>query len=74
MGGFPPTLLLAGGDEVLLGDSMAFANRLAEAGATVEAHFVARMQHVWPTIFPDLPESVLAMEAINRFARRLIPD
>jgi acetyl esterase/lipase len=71
--GFPPTLLLAGGDEVLLGDSLAFANRLAEAGATVEAHFVAHMQHVWPTVFPDLPESALAMEAINHFARRLIP-
>jgi len=72
--GFPPTLILAGGDEVLLGDSLAFAARLGEAGATVEAHFVAGMQHVWPTVFPALPESVAAMDAIARFARKAIPD
>lgn len=71
---FPPTLLFAGGHEVLLGDSIAFCARLAEAGVSVESHFVAGMQHVWPTIFPDLPESVTAMDAVARFVRRVSPD
>lgn len=72
LAGFPPTQIFAGGDEVLLGDSVAFAARLAEAGVTVESHVVAGMQHVWPTVFPDLPESVAAMEAMARFADRVL--
>jgi acetyl esterase/lipase len=60
------------GDEVLLGDSVAFAARLAEAGVSVESHVVAGMQHVWPTVFPELPESVAAMEAMARFADRVL--
>jgi acetyl esterase/lipase len=69
LAGFPPVQVFAGGAEVLLGDSLEFAKRAGEAGATVEAHFVAGMQHVWPTIFPDLPESKRAMDAIARFVR-----
>jgi len=67
--GLAPVQIFAGGDEVLLGDSTAFARRAGEAGVTVEAHFVAGMQHVWPTIFPNLPETERAMEAIERFVR-----
>ena len=70
--GFPPTQIFAGGEEVLLGDTVAFAARLAEAGVSVESHVVAGMQHVWPTVFPELPESVAAMEAMARFADRVL--
>ena len=66
----PPVLLLAGGAESLLGDGIAFAERLALAGGTIEAHFVAGMQHVWPTLFPDLPESQAALVAMAAFVRR----
>jgi acetyl esterase/lipase len=71
--GLPPVLLFAGEAEALLGDAIAFAERLALAHVTVEAHFVAAMQHVWPVLFPDLPESGAALEAVSAFVRRLRP-
>jgi len=65
---FPPVQIFAGGDEVLLGDSLSFVSRLAQAGGTVEAHFVGGMQHDWPPIFPELKESEAAIAAMVRFA------
>jgi acetyl esterase/lipase len=67
LAGFPPVLLFAGGDEVLLADGLELASRLALAGATVEAYLVAGMQHVWPTMQADLPESVRALAAMAGF-------
>jgi epsilon-lactone hydrolase len=66
---FPRTLIFAGGAETLLGDGLSLCNALVTAGASVEAHFPAGMQHVWPTLFPDLPESIDAMAAITRFIK-----
>jgi monoterpene epsilon-lactone hydrolase len=68
--GFPPTLVFAGGSETLLGDGVTLCTRLVDAGVSVEGHFPAGMQHVWPTLFPDLPESQDAMAAITRFIGR----
>jgi monoterpene epsilon-lactone hydrolase len=65
--GFPPSQVFAGGAETLLGDGLALTTRLAEAGTSVEGHFPAGMQHVWPTLFPDLPESKAAVAAMVRF-------
>jgi len=67
--GFPKTLIFAGGSETLLGDGLSLCASLVTAGASVEAHFPAGMQHVWPTLFPDLPESIEAMAAITRFIK-----
>lgn len=69
LSGFPPVLIFCGGDEVLLGDSLAFVRRLAEADRAVEAHFVSGMQHVWPMIAPDLAESAALRAHFVRFAR-----
>jgi epsilon-lactone hydrolase len=69
LGGFPKTLIFAGGAETLLGDGLALSAALVTAGTSVEAHFPAGMQHVWPTLFPDLPESIDAMAAMTRFIR-----
>jgi monoterpene epsilon-lactone hydrolase len=66
---FPKTLIFAGGSETLLGDGLSLCTALVTAGASVEAHFPAGMQHVWPTLFPDLPESIDAMAAITRFIK-----
>lgn len=68
---FPPTLLFAGGDEVLLGDAVAFTERLAVAGVSVEAHLVAGMQHVWPTLDLDHEEAQRALATIARFVTRV---
>jgi len=67
--GFPKTLLFAGGAETLLGDGLSLCTALVAAGTSVEAHFPAGMQHVWPTLFPDLPESIEAMAAMTRFIK-----
>ncbi|HLG89435.1 MAG TPA: alpha/beta hydrolase [Alphaproteobacteria bacterium] len=70
LAGLPPVLLFAGEAEALLGDATAFAERLASAHVTVEAHLVAAMQHVWPVLFADLPETQAALEAMAAFVRR----
>jgi epsilon-lactone hydrolase len=65
--GFPSTLLFAAAGEVLVDDAIGLAGRLAAAGVTVHTHLVAGMQHVWPTIAPDHPESGRAVAEIARF-------
>jgi len=69
---FPPVQLFCGGHEVLLGDSLAFVARLAKANRTVEAHFMASMQHVWPMIAPDLCEAGALRLHFVRFARSIV--
>ena len=71
LAGFPPTLVFVGGDEVLLDDALELTARLARASASVELHAVAGMQHVWPLLFPQLDESIRAVETIAAFVRRL---
>jgi monoterpene epsilon-lactone hydrolase len=70
LNGFPPTLVLAGGHEVLLADTLEFARQLAFAGVTVQCHVAEGMQHVWPTTHPELSESKRAMADVARFIRR----
>jgi acetyl esterase/lipase len=69
--GLPPTLLFAATDEVLLDDAVAFTAALATAGVTVHAHLVAGVQHVWPTMIPDLRESAAALAAVAGFLAAL---
>jgi acetyl esterase/lipase len=71
---WPPTQLFAGGEEVLLDDALALTGALARAGVSVEAHVVAGMQHVWPTLFPDLAESSAALGEMARFVARRVGD
>ena len=69
LSGLPPVLLFVGGAEILLDEDLALAAALAQAGVTVEMHLVAGAQHVWPMMFPDLPESQRALRAITAFVR-----
>lgn len=69
--GLPPTLLLAAGDEVLLGDSLALAERLALAGAPVQLIVEPGLQHVWPILWPELPQSEQALSVIAAFLTAL---
>ncbi len=64
LGRLPPTLLLAGGAEILRDDSTRFAERARAAGSPVEARVFPRMQHAWPLMFPALDTSKQAMQAI----------
>jgi epsilon-lactone hydrolase len=65
--GFPPTLILASTDEVLLDDAWRLSDALAGLGAEVTAHFVPGVPHVWPTLQHDHPASLAALEEIARF-------
>ena len=69
--GFPPTLLFVGSEEVLLDDALLLATALSRAGSTVALHSVAGMQHVWPTIWPELPESRTALRLLAAFVADL---
>ena len=44
---------------------------LARAGSTVALHSIAGMQHVWPTIWPELPESETALRLLAAFVADL---
>ncbi len=73
--GLPPLLLQVGTAEVLLDDSVRFAERAREAGADVELQVWDDMIHVWHAFFPVLPEGARAIEGIGAFLKeRLAPS
>jgi monoterpene epsilon-lactone hydrolase len=72
LSGYPPTLVMAGTEETLLGDSLTFASALASARRDVTLHVAAGMQHAWPAIFPDLPETAHAIGTVGAFVDRVL--
>lgn len=68
--GFPPTFILAGGVEVLLDDSLVFANNLAKALVDVELRIIPDMQHVAPSFDIDWPGAAAGMDAMVSFLKR----
>ena len=69
VGGLPPVLLLAGGDDVWRDDSTRLASRLAAAGGPVELHVVEGMWHCWP-VWGEFPEADAALDTIAGFMQR----
>ena len=67
---FPSTLILASTDEVLLDDSRRLTDVLAAAKTDVAAHYVPGVRHVWPTLEPDHPASLAALQEIGHFVTR----
>lgn len=61
----PPTLLLAGSDEVWLSDTTRTAEKLGAAGNRVETSIYDGMWHVWP-MWDDLPEATEALAHIKQ--------
>lgn len=70
--GLPPALIFAGTEESLLDDATTLAARLASAGVSTELQIAAGEQHTWLTLYPDLPSTARALEAIGRHARRCL--
>jgi len=58
----PPTLILAGGRDLLTPGTMQFAQRAGKAGADVTLAIEPNMFHVWPLI--DMPEARAARDRI----------
>lgn len=69
LAGLPPTLLCVGGVEVLLDDTLALAAALARDGVSIDLHVQAGMQHIWPVLEPDLPESAYVVQRAADFVR-----
>jgi len=69
--GLPPALIIASTDESLRDDSLAVASLLGRARIAVQLQLVPDTQHVWPTLFPDHPATLPALEDIATFVARV---
>ncbi len=65
--GLPPTLIQVGDDEILLSDSLRFADKMRAAGRTVELEIWPEMWHVFQLFVGRMPESRRAIDRIAVF-------
>lgn len=63
----PPTLIIAGADEILLDDTLLFASREQIAGVDVQESIYPGMSHDWTLLLPELPESQEMFSEIASF-------
>ncbi|MBL7500148.1 alpha/beta hydrolase [Frankia sp. CNm7] len=68
---FPPSLLFASSDEVLLDDTMTMAAALAQARVPVATSVIPGVPHTWPSVAPHHPASAAALDVAARFVDRL---
>ena len=68
--GLPPILLYVGGDEILLDDSVQFAEKAKAAGVDVTLKVGQGLFHYFPVCAPLFPEATQAMAEICTFIRR----
>jgi acetyl esterase/lipase len=66
---FPPLLIQVSGDEVLLDDAIALAEKAKSAGVDVSLKVWDGMWHVWQVIGDSIPESKIAFEEVGEFVR-----
>ena len=64
---FPPMLLIAGGNEMVAGDSQIIAEKLTNAGSEVTLEITPDMFHVFPLYSMIIPEAKRAMKMIHSF-------
>lgn len=65
--GLPPFLIIAGGREILLDDSLRFADRLSMGECDVELIVEPNMGHVWSIFEPLIPEAEAANLHVAEF-------
>lgn len=68
--GLPDTLILVGGQEILMDDSTRVAIKMAEAGVDVEMIIERYMGHVYPAYGSAIPEAHHAQLEIADFIRK----
>jgi epsilon-lactone hydrolase len=66
---FPPLLIQVSGDEVLLDDAVALAEKAKSAGVNVSLKIWDGLWHVWQVVGDTLPESKKAFEEVGEFVR-----
>jgi epsilon-lactone hydrolase len=69
LAGLPPLLVIVGGDEALLDDSIRLVRRAAIAGVDVTLRIGAGMQHIYPVYAGFMPEADAAIADIGEFIR-----
>ena len=65
--GLPPLLVIVGGDEALLDDSVRFVRQAAIAGVDATLRVGAGMQHIYPVYAGFMPEADAAIAEIGAF-------
>ena len=65
----PPLLMVVGGDEGLLDDSVRFQRAVAIAGVDVTLSIGANMQHIFPIYCGAMPEADAALAMIGTWIR-----
>jgi acetyl esterase/lipase len=68
--GLPPTLLVAGTQDVLASDSVRMADRLRDGGVPVWLDMFPGMPHDFPLIAEEIMEADLALRHISTFVAR----
>jgi monoterpene epsilon-lactone hydrolase len=67
--GLPPILMLVGGQEILLSDSINFAEKAKAAGVDVTLDIDEPMFHVYPVFYGVTSESKIALGKIALFIK-----
>ena len=69
LSGLPPLLIVVGGDEALLDDSVRLARSAGMAGVDVTLYIGAGMQHIFPIYCGAIPEADAAVAMIGTWIR-----
>lgn len=69
--GLPPTIIFVSGSEVLLDDSINFAQSLSDHGVAVELFVAENMPHIWPIILLNQDQTKDARKNISGFIQRV---
>jgi epsilon-lactone hydrolase len=69
LSGLPPLLVIVGGDEALLDDSVRLARAAGMAGVDVTLYIGAGMQHIFPIYCGAVPEADAAVAMIGTWIR-----
>ena len=67
--GFPPLMIQAGSEEILLSDSTRFADKAKENQVNVQLSVWKGMWHFFQGWVGEIPEAIDAIEEINRFTK-----
>lgn len=70
LAGLPPVLIQVGSEEVLLSDSLTFANRAAMAGVEVKLHVWPEMPHAWPLFHVFIRAGLAAIDEASQWMRQ----
>jgi epsilon-lactone hydrolase len=69
LSGLPPLLIVVGGDEALLDDSVRLARSAGMAGVDLTLYIGAGMQHIFPIYCGAIPEADAAVAMIGEWIR-----